>query len=76
MNELPKPKLLLDWSDTTLHALLLASLDRESRFIKTSKECWQAAVREEAIALLVEYFLKHKEELREGVAAEAERKIA
>lgn len=63
MNELPKPELLLNWSDKTLHDLLLASLDRESRLIKTAKESFQAAVREEAIALLVEYVLKYRGEL-------------
>ena len=65
MNEIPKPEVLFNFSDTTLQALLMASLDRESRLIKAAKESWQAAVREEAIALVAEWFLKHKAEIAE-----------
>lgn len=76
MNELPKPELFLNWSEKTLQDLLLASLDRESRLIKTAKECWQAAVREEAIALVAEYFLKYRAEIEERLESLEVRKIA
>lgn len=73
MNEIPKPEILFDFSDTTLQDLLMKSLDRESRLIRTAKDAWQAAVREEAIALVAEWFLKHRAKLVEeaGIPVDA-----
>lgn len=63
MNSLPAPDLVLNLSDTTLQDLLMASLDRRSRHMKAAKISLEEASREEAIALVAEYFLKYREEL-------------
>lgn len=65
MNEIPSPEYLFDVSEMTLQDLQLSSFDRSARHLKAAKAAWNEAVREEAIALLAQYFLKGRGEILE-----------
>lgn len=66
MNEIPAPDVLLDVSNRFLQDLMVASLERSARQLKTAKIAWAEAVQEQAVAIAAQYFLDNREALLES----------